>query len=434
MNPVYFLYNYLLSVFFLFFFPVFWLYSRLSGRYYDGIGQRLGLYPETQDRQPGGSPRIWLHAASVGEVSAAAAIIDALVSLVPECSIVLSTTTEHGLAYAKEKLKTGATCIYLPVDFIVSVKKALAFFKPDVLVCLETEIWPNLFVQAKKMGIKTVIVNGRISVRSIKKYLLIRPLIRETLKCIDLFSMIRKEDADRIRKIGASRDRIHVNGNAKFDFLGHKGDPHIKRTVRKLYGITGNEPVFVAGSVRSPEEKIILKAYFDVRESFPETLLIIAPRHLERSAIIRDAALNIGLSCQFRTDLDKKGSLRTAPVVVLDTMGELQAAYSAASIAFCGGSLAPLGGQNVLEAAAWGRPVLYGPSMEDFLDAKELLSDNGGGIEVKDGQELAEKVKFYLRTPELAEAAGKAAKKAVVENSGAAQRHASLIKKILEEL
>jgi len=391
------------------------------------VCQRLGLYPESLVQRTGNSPRIWFHAASVGEVSAAAAIIHALVPLVPGCSIILSTTTEHGLVYAKEKLNKQATCIYVPLDFILSVKKALAVLKPDILVCLETEIWPNLIIQARKLGIKTAIVNGRISVRSIRKYLMVRSLIKNTLKHVDVFSMIREEDAERIKRIGAPKDRVQVNGNAKFDFFAHKDDFRVKRAVRKLYGLTGDEPVFVAGSVRSPEEGILLDAYLEIREFFPETILIVAPRHLERSETIRGMAKNKGLSCQLRTDLDAKGCLRTAPVVVLNTMGELQAAYSVASIAFCGGSLAPLGGQNVLEAAAWGRPVLYGPSMDDFLDAKELLSENGGGIEVKDGPELAKKAIFYLQNPELADAAGKAAKKAVMESSGAAGRHASLL-------
>lgn len=431
MNLAYKAYNFLSSGVFLLLFPPFWLYTRLSGRYGKNLNQRLGLYPKKLVDQIIGSPRIWMHAASVGEVSAAAAIIDSLFMLIPDCAVILSTTTEHGQAFARDKLGTTVTCIYAPVDFVVSVRKAFLTLKPDILICLETEIWPNWLLEAYRMGIKTALVNGRISVRSIKGYLKIRPLIKAALEHVEAFSMIRKEDAGRIKMMGAPTERVEINGNAKYDLLAQRVNASNKIKIEKLFNLENNQQVFVAGSTRSSEEEIVLDVYKKTLESFPEVLLIIAPRHVERVQNIETLIKNRGFSYHLKTDLDQKNGMRTAPVVLIDTIGDLQTIYSVASVVFCGGSLVPLGGQNILEAAVWGKPVLYGPSMEDFLDAKELLEKTGGGVQVADGQELAEKVRYYLANPEVAGRTGNLAREAVMSNKGAAGKHAAVIYNLL---
>jgi len=375
---------------------------------------------------------------SVGEVGAAMTIIESLTSLMPDCSIILSTTTQYGHEFALTKLRackfhSMVTPIFAPIDFILSVRKALSTLKPDILVCLETEIWPNWLVETHRKGIKTAIVNGRISVRSVNRYLKIRPLIKETLKHVDAFSMIHDEDARRIREIGASQDRIVINGNAKYDLLLNTTNKTLKARYMALYNLNDDIPVFIAGSTRSSEEEIILDVYRRIIQSFPKTVLILAPRHVKRTRRIEALVKEYGFSCQLRSDLGNKDCLRTAPVVIMDTIGELQAVYSIASIVFCGGSLAPLGGQNILEAAVWGKPVFYGPSMEDFLDAKDILDKTGGGIQVKDGNELAEKALYYLANPQQAHIIGQQAKKAVMSQRGAADKHALVIYHLLKE-
>ncbi|NOQ19022.1 MAG: hypothetical protein GQ571_03520 [Desulfobacterales bacterium] len=431
MNIAYKAYNFFLTGFFFIFFPPFWLYTRLTGRYRDGINQRLGFYPKSLVNRISGSPRIWLHAASVGEVSAAVAIIESLERLMPHGAIILSTTTEHGQALARDKLQSKATCVYAPIDFIVSVRKALSTIRPDILVCLETEIWPNWLFEARRMGVRLALTNGRISVRSIKGYLKIRGLIREALRQVEFFSMIREADAQRLMVLGVPREKIVVNGNAKYDLLLPMADPSIKGKIEKFYNLNENIPVFVAGSTRGSEHEIVVDVYEKILETLPETLLIIAPRHLERVRHIKDMVIRRGFSCQFKTDIDKAGGLRTASVVIMDTIGDLQSTYSIASIVFCGGSLEPLGGQNILEAAVWGKPVLYGPSMDDFLDAKALLDKTGGGIQVKDGRELAERALYYLTHPAEADAVGRLAKEAVMLNKGSADKHADVIYRLL---
>ncbi|MBW2326859.1 MAG: 3-deoxy-D-manno-octulosonic acid transferase [Deltaproteobacteria bacterium] len=431
MNIIYKAYNFLITGFFFVFSPPFWLYTRITGRYRDGIHQRLGFYPKSVVDRISGSPKIWLHAASVGEVSAAVAIIESLKRLIPHCAIILSTTTEHGQTSARDKLQSKATCVYAPIDFIVSVRKALSTIRPDILVCLETEIWPNWLFEARRMGVRLALVNGRISVRSIKGYLKIRCLIREALRQVESFSMIREADAQRLMMLGVPREKIVVNGNAKFDLLLPMADASIKGEIEKFYNLNGNIPVFVAGSTRGSEHEIVVDVYEKILETLPETLLIIAPRHLERVRYIKDMVIRRGFSCQFKTDIDKPGGFRTASVVIMDTIGDLQSTYSIASIVFCGGSLEPLGGQNILEAAVWGKPVLYGPSMDDFLDAKALLDKTGGGIQVKDGRELTERALYYLTHPAEADSVGRLAKEAVMLNKGAADNHADVICRLL---
>lgn len=431
MNFAYKAYNFFNIGLFFILLPAFWFYTRLTGRFSDGLGQRLGFYPKPLLGAISGSPRIWIHAASVGEVNGAVAIIESLIRLMPDCAIILSTTTKHGQSWAKERFGKETTCIYAPLDFIVSVRRALSAIRPDILVCLETEIWPNWLLAARRMGAKVALVNGRISGRSIKGYLKIRFLIQEALNQIETFSMIREEDAQRLMMLGVPKKKIEVNGNAKYDLLLRQAVPSLKGKNEKLYNLKGNEPVLVAGSTRGSEHEIILNVYEKILQTLPETLLIIAPRHVEKIQYIIDMVKAKGLSFQLKTEIDKPDCSRTAPVVIINTIGDLLSTYSIASIVFCGGSLEPLGGQNILEAAVWGKPVFYGPSMEDFLDAKALLDKTGGGIQVKDDRELAERMLYYLTHPDEADAIGKLAKEAVMLNKGAADKHSAVIHRLL---
>ena len=432
MNFAYKAYNFLNIGLFFILLPPFWFYTRLTGRFSDGLGQRFGFYPKPLLGAISGSPRIWIHAASVGEVNGAVAIIESLKRLMPNCAIILSTTTKHGQSWARERFGKETTCIYAPLDFIVSVRKALSAIRPDILVCLETEIWPNWLLAARRMGAKVALVNGRISGRSIKGYLKIRFLIQEALNQIETFSMIREEDARRLMLLGVPKKKIEINGNAKYDLLLRQAIPSLKGENEKLYNLKGNEPVLVAGSTRGSEHEIIVNVYEKILQTLPETLLIIAPRHVEKIQHIIDMVKAKGLSYQLKTEIDKPDCSRTAPVVIINTIGDLQSTYSIASIVFCGGSLEPLGGQNILEAAVWGKPVFYGPSMDDFLDAKALLDKTGGGIQVKDDRELAESMLHYLTHPDEADAVGKLAREAVMLNKGAADKHSAVIHRLLQ--
>ena len=429
MNLAYQAYKYLSTAVALPLFPPFWLYCRMSDKRGKGLLQRLGIYDKSLISGNSGFPRIWMHAVSVGEIGAAIPIIDALIDLAPGCSIVLSTTTESGYALASDKLRNKARCIYAPVDLFIAARRAFKTLKPHILVCLETELWPNWIVEAKRMGIKTALINGRISVRSIAGYLKIRPLMQSVLQYVDAFSMISDSDARRIQEIGAPKARIEIHGNAKYDHLLSRSDPDVVVRMKRLYNVREAQPVFVAGSTRGPEEAIVLDVYEKIVKSRPDALLIIAPRHVNRARRIQQRIARRSLSCQVRSELG--ASERTAPIVILDTIGELQATYSIGSVIFCGGSLAPFGGQNILEAAVWGKPVLYGPSMEDFLDAKQLLDQTGGGITILNGNELAQKTLYYINNPREAARVGRHAMKAVMAHQDAAVKHAGVVRRLL---
>ena len=413
--------------------PPFWLYTRLSGRYRKGFKERLGFLPSDITERLSGSPRIWIHAVSLGEVRLAAPLIEALERTVPGCSIIISTTTEHGRELAVETLGKHIPVIYGPVDFIGSVRKALSRVRPDIFVLLETEIWPTWIAEARRMGIKTALINGRISIRSIHGYFKLRPLFRHVLQHIDAFSMILEEDAARIREMGADPGRIEINGNAKYDLLATLTDPAIEKEMRQLLNLDQAHTVFVAGSTRPGEEAMVLDAYEKIRSKFPETVLIIAPRHIERIPAIGAMVEQREFVYQLRSELDTAGTRRRASVVIMDVFGELFKVYSVGSIVFCGGSLVPLGGQNPLEAAAWGKVVFYGPSMEDFLDAKAMLEEQEAGIQVSSPEMLAREAIRFLDHPEALEAQGAKARQAVIRHHHAAERHANVISRLLSE-
>jgi len=412
---------------FLFCIPSFLIYTHLTGRYNKDLKERLGHLPSTLAKTLQGKPRVWIHAVSLGEGKVANPIIKALKQIIPHCSIMLSTTTEHGRKLALETFPEDIPVVYAPIDFIGSIRKALLQVHPDILVFLETEIWPTWIVEAKRMGIKTALVNGRISVRSIGSYLKLRPFFRQILKNVDIFSMISGDDGERIRKMGANPHKIKVNGNAKYDLLTSMVDPAMREEMLQVLNIESSNPVLVAGSTRQGEEEILLEAYEKILKKFPQTILLIAPRHIERTPEIGFMLERHGFKYQLRSQLAKNGIKRTESIVIINTFGELFKLYSIGTIVFCGASLVPLGGQNPLEAAVWEKVVFYGPSMEDFLDAKALLEKAGAGIPVTNSETLAQKAIWFMEHPNELKACNVRAREAVEKNQNAAKNHAQVI-------
>ena len=360
----------------------------------------------------------------------ARSITNQLEKSVPGCNVVLSTNTDHGHDLA-QKLFDPDSVFYAPLDFLPSVRKALSAVNPEVMVFLETELWPTWISEAQRKGIRIALVHGRISGRSIGKYLAFRSLFREVLQHINAFSMITEEDARRIVAMGADPGRVTVNGNAKHDLLASQADPVIEPRMRNLLGLKPSHPVFIGGSTREGEEEILLSVYKRLLKHFPETVLLIAPRHVVRVPRIETMLRQQGLAVQLWTDLVRPGAERTAPVVLINTFGELFNLYSVGTILFCGASLVPLGGQNPLEPAAWGNMVFYGPSMEDFPDARELLEKNSAAVEVADEKELTDRMLYYLTHPDAAEAIGQRARQVSLSCGGAAERHAEVIMSLL---
>ena len=390
--------------------------------------ERLGFLPAKAVKSLSGSPRIWIHGASLGEVRVAAAIIKSLQAKLPGCAIIVSTVTEHGRNLALEVFEKEIPVVYAPLDLPGCALKALSSVRPDVMVFLETELWPAWIFTAHRLGIKLALLNGRISPRSLKGYLKFRPFFRSVLKNFDAFSMISKTDADRIHAMGAPSDKIQINGNAKYDQTIISPDPAVEREMRRILSLTPSDRVIVAGSTRRGEEAMLLDAFENIRSRYPDILLILAPRHIKRAADICVLIRSRGLKCQVRTEIGRGKGERTAQILVIDTFGELFNIYSAATVVFCGASLVPLGGQNPLEPAVWGKPILYGPHMEDFLDAKEMLESAGGSMRVSDPQELAEVFLDLLDHPKKADTLGHNARETAFQTQAAAHRHADVIR------
>ena len=427
MNILYGVYILVTSGLFLICFPFFWLYASISGRYKKGLAERLGCINSGIGSAIKGTPRVWIHAVSLGEIRVAESIIKSLENIMPGCSVVLSTTTEHAREFASEIFDDRIYIIYGPIDFILSVRRALYSIRPDVMVFLETEIWPIWITESRRIGVKTALVNGRISPRSFKSYFKFRYFFHGVLKNIDRFSMITEKDRFRINAIGADSRKIVVNGNAKYDLLPDLAVPHIEKDTRNILNIELSSMVFIAGSTRKGEESMIIDAYMNITKEFPETILFIAPRHIERAEEIASILENNKLKYQFRSEIDGETSKRTENIVIINSFGELFRLYSVGTIAFCGASLVPLGGQNPLEAAVWSNAVLYGPYMDHFLDAKALLDEKEAGIQVSGPEMLAEKVIRLLRDPELLKRQGMRAREAVLGNRNAGERHAGVI-------
>jgi len=300
-------------------------------------------------------------------------IINALRQLLPACSVIVSTTTRHGRELAAETFGDDIPVVYAPADFIGSVRKALFCVHPDIMVFLETELWPAWITEAHRMGIKTALINGRISMRSIGVYLKVRPFFREVLRNVDAFSMISEKDSSHIKAMGADPSKIEVHGNAKYDLLVSLADPAIATQMQKILNLKPKSPVFVAGSTRGGEEAMVLNAYERIVKEFPDTVLIIAPRHIERTAEIRALLERWGFRYQLRSEIDGGAAKRTEPVVIINTFGELFKLYSIGTIVFCGASLVPLGGQNPLEAAVWGKVVFLWTLHGEFPGCKDTV-------------------------------------------------------------
>ena len=427
MNIFYFLYKVLtLFLFSMLLFP-FLLFVLITGKYRKHFNERLGFISKGRLKNLSGEPRIWIHAVSLGEIKVACSIISALRELMPRSSVLLSANTEHGRNLALEMLGDRIPIIYAPVDLFLFVRKALKKINPDALIFLETEIWPSWIIEARRAGIKIALLNGRISGRSLKNYLRFKPFFKNILSNFDTLSMISEEDRKHIMLIGANPEKTLVNGNAKYDMLIHQTEPRMNENIRRLLDIDPDIPVIVAGSTRTGEEEILLDAFRNISGDFPDAVLIIAPRHIERVKDIIELLRGRRLGHHLRSEFGPSDFRREQNIIIIDCYGELFNIYSAANIAFCGASLVPLGGQNPLEPAAWGTPVFHGPNMDDFLDAVDLLKRYDASVEVTDHADLSEKAVFLLNRPELLRQKGMSAKTALMENRDASEKHARVI-------
>ena len=377
------------------FLPLLWF---LGPRYRDGLAERFACYGNTVTlglRDP-----IWIHAASVGEVRAAGALIRALKAEVPERSIVISTFTATGNRLAHQG-GIADKVIFLPLDFPWIARRAVKRIRPSLLLFLETEIWPNLVRQAYQRGIPTILLSGRLSAKALSRYEFARPFFRRVLAQYTALGMQSADDAQRMLKLGAPEKRVSVVGSLKFAADGVVSG-------REAICSTPDRQIFVAGSSHRGEELVLLRALQLARALMPKLMMVLAPRHPERFSEVEKLLRESSLSFERKTR-SQPDQYFQRDVLLLDTVGELTEFFNAADVAFVGGSLVEVGGHNILEPARCRKPVLFGPYMENFKTIAEGMKCNGGAIEVHGAEDLARVLAELLRDPQARQRMGQSA-------------------------
>ncbi len=391
--------------------------------------QRFGLYAPKILKTVCGRRVIWVHAVSLGEVLSATLFVEALRRQYPRAVIVFSSGTPTGRAAAQQHVKAADLFIYLPFDFWWCVGWAVRRIQPSLFIFLETELWPNLLCLLRARAVPAMLINGRLSERSVRRYRAVRFFLSSILKDVALFLMQTEADAAAIRALGAPSDRVRCTGNMKYDqaIQNPSADLHALRAILRL---KHTERLMMAGSPHVGEAAAILAAYRIVADTSADGLsqwtLLMAPRHLTQLAQFEQAVTAAGYRSIRKQALFQYGGDRP-PVILLDTLGEMAAFYEIAELIFVGGSLVPIGGHNVLEAAAFKKPVFFGPHMSNFREISEQMKASGGGVEVSDGEELGRQMACLLDQPAEYARRGEQAYQVVLANRGAVQRNVAAI-------
>lgn len=403
------------------------LYRRLRlGKYRGGwkeklTGRLVRRYPRKRC--------IWFHAVSVGEVLQLQKVLDETAARFPDAELLLTTTTDTGYDVARNKYPQH-TVSWFPLDFTWSVARALKSIRPDLVVMVELELWPNFVFQCQRQHVPLALINGRIGEKSYRGYQRVRPLIRRVLRCFQFLGVQNEVYGQRLVQLGAAAEDVIVTGNIKFDRV--ESDRQNSHTValRTSFGLLAHEPVFIAGSTQAPEETYALDAWCQLRAEFPDLRLILVPRHKERFDEVAELLQQRGIPLLRRsriqttpqTQLAHRPLAETSPVLLLDTLGELAACWGLADIAFVGGSLTNRGGQNMLEPAGYGAAVLFGPNTWNFKDITESLLSRHAAQVIRDADDLAHTIRNLLRRPELAHQMATSAREFVAEQQGATAR------------
>jgi 3-deoxy-D-manno-octulosonic-acid transferase len=407
------------------------VYQALRHRkYVANLPQRLGYLPRSFNFD--GEESIWIHAVSVGEVLTARALLPELRERYPRLRIFLSTTTITGQQVARANLQYVDDVFYFPFDLGPIVTRTIRLVKPRLLIVMETEIWPNVLRACRQAGVRTVLVNGRISARSYPRYRLARVFLRRVLADVDRFCMQSEEAARRIIDIGADRARVVVTGSLKFDSLELPGAAGARgrHRVLRYFRMAPDRQVIIAASTLKGEDELVLEAYRRVRETSRRALLVIAPRKPERFDEVDRLARRSGWRVARRTELPVDAEPH-ADVVVLDTMGELAPLYEIATAVFVGGSLVDAGGHNILEPAAYGKPIVFGPHMHNFAEIARTFLEHHGAVQVRTGEELATSLVDLLGDPVRRASLGAAARALVEANRGAKAKSLAVIAQLL---
>ena len=401
------------------------LYLLSRSKYRAHLAGRLGRLPGLSPLK-GRFPRIWVHALSVGEVNAAAALVTAISQRWQEAGIICSATTATGLTALKKKLgRTAHVIITSPFDLLPIVNKVIREISPDCFILVETDVWPNWVWNMRQSGIPTMLVNGSLSSRSSERLSHLGPVKDLLYGGFDLLAMQSPDDRERLLGLGFPRDRVSAPGNLKYDLKVPQIDQAERVLFGKALGLKPAAPLWVAGSTHPGEEELILAAHKGLKGIFPWLQLLLAPRNPERGPELESLAREMGFKAVRRRAAEKPGD---ADVVILDTLGELLKCYSLCDIAFVGGTLVNnIGGHNLLEPAAYGVPVVFGPYVESVRTIAEDLLACGGGERVSGKGELESVLTRLLNGSSERKNMGDKAKDLLQQNRGAVSRYLDLV-------
>ena len=406
-----------------------------------GLGQRLGLIPPVL--APSSGSVIWLHAVSLGEVKAAAPLLEEFRARFPQLRVVLTTSTRTGWEAARAILRSEETVLFPPLDLAWICRRFLRRIRPQAVLVMETELWPNLFREVKRSGIPLLLVNGRISNRAYPRYRASRFFWRRVLAQPDAILAQSTRDAERFIAIGAPPQKVEAAGNLKFAI---RPDPAaIVPRLRAMTKEATADPILVAGSTMPGEEKFLLAAFRELAQEFPRLWMILAPRHPERFEAVAEEVRAWGVPMRRRSELNPQTQLELPGVLLLDSTGELGSVYELATVAFVGGTLVPTGGHNILEAAYFGKPIVIGPSMSNFQEIAEVfLQDAGQGeipgavnarvgaiVQVSNAQQVVPALRFLFRYADARQRIGAAARRLFREQASATDRVAEQLERFL---
>ncbi len=451
---MYFIYSFLMGLAALLLVP-YWLVQGLrNGKYLSNLGERLGFsFPALANLPANSTGAIWIHAVSVGEALSGITLARRLKETYPHRPLIISTTTQTGQALARDRMPFADAVIYFPLDWAFCVRRALNAVRPSVVLVLETEIWPNFLREAGRRKIPVLFVSGRISDRSFARYqrylgvfgFFLRPFLGNALSNASAFLMQSEKDAQRVRAMGATADRVLLSGNLKYDLELPAPTP-LSNWLAAEIKRSGRSPIIVAGSVVATEEPHALIAFGTLQGEYPKALLVLAPRKPEcfdeaaefidesHRKFIRRSQLPIAGPSQSQAVHPPDNSTIPSDVTVLliDSIGELASLYALADGAFVGGSLVSSGGHNILEPAAFGKIPVFGPSMENFSEIASRFVSAGAAIQVESPEDAGVAWIELFRDPERMKKMGETARHLVADSRGATDRAMAEIAKRLD--
>jgi 3-deoxy-D-manno-octulosonic-acid transferase len=429
---IYYLYNLLLTFLLILITPYFLLRSLTSKRFRRAFPQRMGFFQTPSFKKP-----IWVHAASVGEVLCSIPLLKNIKSEFPRSNIVLTTMTATGNETAKSHLTETDRVLFAPIDHPFVIRRTINKIQPGILLIAETELWPNLLRSCGKKGIPIILFNGRVSLKSFRRYLLFKFFFKECLRYISLFLMQTEEDRTRMVEMGGKPQHARVVGNLKFDQTFPSNAQETLSEMSKALHLQGKEKILIAGSTHSGEEEILVGLYKELKKTEPGLVLILAPRHLERLEEVERILRKEALSWLRKTSLPV-GAGRSdqghPEVILLDTMGELMGIYSLGTLVFVGGSLVPIGGHNPIEPLFFKKPVVFGPYMFHFPEIAGRLIEAEGAIQVSGKEELLSQLKRLVFDEGARKQLGEKGYQFLKRHQGATERMLEEIRPFLSKL